>query len=332
MIKYVTIFLIFFGSLLTAHGQDIHQTDYRLNPLLLNPAKTGSYSGTGRVGLIYRDQFRPFIQEAFQTPAVFVDSPVMYGLKKNHWVGIGLLLYSDNAGALGYKTTGTHLSGAYHIGLNKEMDRVLTVGVQYGQVSKTIKDAEMAVFADELMDPSTLSPDQSFVDGFDVSYSDIGLGFMFTSPINDRSGFQLGGAVSHIAIPSKAKGLVYLRWNVHATYSYDVSSRFRVEPTIYYSAEKTTAVFSPQLNTSYQINPEKSFRLKSGVGYRSEDAIQFLIGASFNDWTIGIAYDLTVSAAAEATNNFGALEFGVNKIFKLYKEPQVDPIIFCPRF
>ena len=313
-------------------AQDLHQTDYRLNPLLINPAKSGSFYGTGRIGVVYRDQFRPFIQQAFQTPVLFVDSPIMTGLKPNHWIGIGMMLYSDKAGDLGYSTVGSHLSGAYHIGLDKDMYNVLTIGLRYGQVTKSVKDGMMAIFGDELADPALSSPDQTFVDNLSVSYSDLALGFMYTSTLNDRSGIQLGGSVDHLAVSSKAKGLVHFRLNAHATYSFDYTNRIRIEPTLYYYGEKSSSVFNPQLNTAYHLNPNKSLWLKAGLGYRSGDALQILLGAEFSDWTIGLAYDLTISEAAGPTNNIGAIEIGINKIIKIYKEPEVDPIIFCPRF
>ena len=313
-------------------SQDVHQTDYRLNPLLLNPAHTGAFYGTARIGVVYRDQFRPFIDKAFQTPSLFIDMPLIYGFKETHWVGVGVSLYSDEAGDIGYKTTGTNLSLAYHIGLDQDLNQVFTIGAQYGQVSKSISRGSEAIFADEIRDPSIASPDQTFVEGFETSYSDIGLGLSFKSKMGKRTQLQIGVGASHVAIPNKAKGLVNFRLNGSASLQYDVSKRTQIEPMLYYYQEKTTTVFMPQFHTSYQLNPEKDIRLKAGLGYRSGDAMQFMLGTSFRDWTVGLSYDLTMSAAAAATENFGGFEIGINKIIKIYKEPEVDPVILCPRF
>jgi len=317
---------------LMSHAQDIHFTDFRLHPLAINPAQTGAFHGTARIGAIYRDQYRPFISQAFQTSAFYVDSPIMYGLKENHWIGVGLSVFSDKAGDIGYKSVGTHLHGAYHLGLDKEMTSVITLGARYGQVMKSVTQGESAIFGDELADPNISSLDRAMIEDFSRSFSDVGLGLLFKAQLNDRSGIQLGVSLDHLIKSSKSRGLVNQRWNMHATYSYDVSSRFRVDPTLYYYQEQTTQIFVPQINTAYHVNPEKTLWLRGGIGYRTNDAIQFLLGATFNDWTVGLSYDLTISQAAEATDNFGALELGVNKILKLYKEPEVDPIILCPRF
>ena len=55
-IKTLLFFLtVFFCQDIVA--QDIHWTMYDMSPLTLNPANTGAYEGTFRIGGIYRDQY-----------------------------------------------------------------------------------------------------------------------------------------------------------------------------------------------------------------------------------------------------------------------------------
>ena len=69
-----------------------------------------------------------------------------------------------------------------------------------------------------------------------------------------------------------------------------------------------------------------------GLGFRVNDAVQFLTAYVYKDWQIGIAYDLTVSSASEFNNNNGAIEIGLKRIFNVYKKPDVKPAILCPKF
>ena len=42
---------------LTLQAQDVHFSQFYAAPLLVNPAQTGNFSGTARVGANYRDQW-----------------------------------------------------------------------------------------------------------------------------------------------------------------------------------------------------------------------------------------------------------------------------------
>ena len=75
---------------------------------------------------------------------------------------------------------------------------------------------------------------------------------------------------------------------------------------------------------------EKALQAKAGLGYRVGDAVQILLGANYNDWQFGLAYDLTTSGLTSTNNLRGGFELALSKIIKIYKEPDVPPVIFCP--
>jgi hypothetical protein len=95
------------------HAQDIHYTMFDMAPLEMNPAQTGFFAGTFRVGGIYRTQWAgmSIVQSqpplstgstnfsGFQTPSAFIDVP--FGIppkdkKKTmkSWAGVGVLFTS----------------------------------------------------------------------------------------------------------------------------------------------------------------------------------------------------------------------------------------------
>jgi gliding motility-associated-like protein len=95
-------------------GQDLHYSNYNFAPLYLNPAKTGDFLGTIRIGGIYREEARFFINNPFQTQNIHIDSPLSKGFSKNHWVGLGLNIYTDKAGDIAAANNGMMLSGAFY--------------------------------------------------------------------------------------------------------------------------------------------------------------------------------------------------------------------------
>ena len=60
--------------------------------------------------------------------------------------------------------------------------------------------------------------------------------------------------------------------------------------------------------------------------------MQVLVGFQKGDFRAGIGYDLTLSTLADANNRNGAVEIAANYIFRIYKQPEVDPAILCPKF
>ena len=138
-----------FGSL---SAQDIHFSLYNMSPLTLNPAHTGAFSGTIRIGGIYRDQWASFLGNQFVTPSFYIDSPIIRGFRDNDWVGVGMAIYSDEAGTSRLQTSATMFSAAYHLGLNKKGTSILTLGLQGGNVQRRVRFGEGTRFEDELPD------------------------------------------------------------------------------------------------------------------------------------------------------------------------------------
>ena len=125
---------LFFAGLASGNAQSVvHFSLYEMNPLYVNPAKSGDFLGTVRVGGLYREQWG---FSNVTTPFAFFDSPILNGFrkKKDDWVGIGAIFYKDVAGIGNLPTIGYYLSAAYHLDIgDKKTRRILTLGAQWGQ-------------------------------------------------------------------------------------------------------------------------------------------------------------------------------------------------------
>ena len=109
------------------HAQDIHFTLFDMSPLTLNPALSGAFEGTARLGGIYRAQsFDAVNVEQYETPSFYIDAPIIRGFRKQDWIGVGVAFYSDKAGRLGLETSGALLTASYHFALDQNRNNMLT--------------------------------------------------------------------------------------------------------------------------------------------------------------------------------------------------------------
>jgi len=333
-----SILLIALGLIMafSMSGQDIHFTNYGYSPLYLSAAKTGAFSGSYRIGANVRDQFSTFIEEPYQTLMAYADMPIAFGLKPHHWIGAGINVYADRAGDLNYENTGAHLSVAYHYSLDLKYKTVITLGLQFGMTKRNI-DSENYRSA-ETLNGNTADPDINLLDNFNPSIGDFNMGLALKRWTSKTSYLDLGVAVNHIAqtefsfTGSSIQNPVARRINAYVEYHIQPNKQLALKPIIVYSRMFNFQNLFGQFNMEYQPNRKSDTLIKGGLGYRTGDAIQFLAGMVYKGLDIGVAFDLTVSTAAEFNNRFGGIEIGLKKIIIANKKPKRIPVLLCPRY
>ena len=75
-----------------------------LDPLLFNPAYSGFFDGTGRFGIVYRNQWAS-VSKPFQTVSATAELNIMRSSRSMSGLNGGLWLTSDHAGTLEYGNT-----------------------------------------------------------------------------------------------------------------------------------------------------------------------------------------------------------------------------------
>ena len=98
-LKYIKTAVAALFLTTSAMAQDIHFSQFGLSPLTLNPALTGAYEGTFRIGGIYRNQWSGIVKSGgYTTPSIYLDAPIVRGFGKNDWLGAGLVVLQDKSG------------------------------------------------------------------------------------------------------------------------------------------------------------------------------------------------------------------------------------------
>lgn len=339
------ILVLSFGH---SQAQDIHFTLHKMVPLAFNPATTGGFYGSYRVSALYRDQYRSIAGNAgYKTSTFSVDVPVIKGFKKTDWVGVGIFFYSDKSGTGSLTQSAFKVSAAYHLALNKKGTSTLAIGYQTGSVQREIKDANKLIFEDQLLGqmsggelPQTMEQLEMEKKGF---LDHVG-GLKFTSKYNKTDEFYIGLSAGKFGKPDwslVAQGGAYQvdpRAYGEIGMSTVLSKKVRFSPSIIYQKIMGSAASSIVVQGMLDLNydPEKEIILKGGLGYRSGagigDAIQILLGADIKSIRVMLGYDINISSLTSASGTFGAFELAAQYIGKIYKRPNPDPIIFCPRF
>ena len=369
--KTILPMLLMFSFLLNVEAQDRHFTLFNFAPLVTNPAYTGAYEGTVRVGGLFRDQSLsiPGLNNVYVTQDFFVDAPLL-NVRKRDWIGVGVNFYNDKAGTfgLGYQTV--HGSIAYHLSLDKKNDNVLTLGISGGNVSRTIDgfrgdNAEytQAVF----VDPDTPIGTPFSVPEPSASFFDLGAGLLLKSKLNKATKIELGFSLQHITrnfVLGDTTGTrntysldglqgdnddftIPTLFVLHGKYNVDLTEVWSISPSFLFQQTGGQNEAVIQFLGGYKllkreikddgrkgrlIKDDEAPKIRFGLGYRLGDALQVLLGFEKGNFRAGIGYDLTLSTLADANSSNGGIEIAANYIFKIYKQPVVDPAILCPKF
>ncbi len=346
------LLLAFFGFISLAqpvYSQDIHFTQYNMSPMTLNPANVGRFEGTARIGGIYRNQWSSVINNPYSTPSVWVDAPIIRGLRRQDWIGVGLMLYQDRAGSAGLTHGAFKFGATYHFAFGQKGNTVLSVGGHYGGENRRI-DINRLQFSDGFNNQGEYVPALSMDNGRvlgSANYNDIDLGAVFSSKLGEAMDVQLGFSIYHFTRPNYSligsgsgpgpgpqQGFARLprRYVSHGRFNIALNKRLALSPTFLFQTMEGNDEIIVQGLAGYLFNEEKDITLRAGLGYRLGDAVNVLLGARIKDLTVGAAYDINVSNLSLVSNYRGGFEIAAHYIIKIYKPTVVKPKVLCPRF
>jgi len=368
LLPFILILVWLILNVTHSSSQDLFVSQFDFAPMMTNPAQTGDYFGTLRLGGTYRDQGFAVTKNRFNTPSFYIDAPVFDGFGEKDWIGVGGYIIQDRAGAGQLVTGEFQFSGAYHLSLSQNAFRYFTLGIQMGTYQRRFRRANNLRFGDglgagqqstDLARASTESrPRWSFAIGGmfrtkDANENEIRIGgkvgrlFRHDYSILQRGGGQGmqpgggspggpggGGGISGPGGigPGGAFTNIPLRYVGHASYDIGLNNGMVITPQAIFQLMDNFTETTIQVRSKIPVNEEKKISLLPGVGYRFGDAAQLLLGLEIKDLRVSLAYDMTTSALAQANSRTGALELAVMWIVKIEKEPEVQRRIFCPRY
>jgi type IX secretion system PorP/SprF family membrane protein len=182
----------------TLNAQDVFFAQMDKSPLLMNPANTGFFNGSNRLGVNYRNQWKS-ITTPFTTTAAFYDIQLLKQEKEDR-LGLGLVFFSDKSGDVDLGLTQVSLSMAYEKLLTKE--NLFMFGFQAGYAKRSfnfLKAKWDNQYVNNTYNPQILSGEAN--SNSDYSYIDYAAGLAWSFRPNDNLKSTTGLACFHLSGP-----------------------------------------------------------------------------------------------------------------------------------
>jgi type IX secretion system PorP/SprF family membrane protein len=331
------IFLILISLIVKGlQAQDIHFTQFNYVPLSINPAQTGHFEGSYRVGGLYRGQWFGGVKNGFQTPILYVDLPIS-GFRKQDWIGIGINGHRDAAGSSILTNTLIGLHAAYHVGLDKKQSKVFSIGFSAGFAQRNI-DKTSLKFQDAILSGGN-SADIPLINADNKSYTDFNFGVHFKNIISKSQVLNIGLSAEHFLSPSTnlistGIGEMPLRLNLYGSMAVALDkkqTKFIYPAVIFRTQSGSGSEIMAQAVGGLKLDPKKDMILKAGLGYRLGDAAQAILGIQMGDFKAGLAYDFTLNNL-RTSNTKDGFEIAVGYVGRVFKTPQPARVILCPKY
>ncbi len=318
------------------HAQDLHFSQYYNAPLNTSPALTGVFSGDIRMGANARQQWAS-VPVPYLTFSGYYDRKIYVPGLTNGLLGGGILFNYDKAGDGNLSWAQIGLAASYTQQIAET--HYLTGGAML-QLGQRAFDPTKLNFDDQyngdIFDP-TLASAESFPKT-SVAYTDLSAGINWLMISRDnRNEIVAGIAFYHLTQPAVGffddrSATLPMR---SAVYTHGVVQVAEKLDVVVHGAWQ---LLSPQreilagAGARYHllVTPLQIIALQAGLSYRLSDALIPHIELHYNDWMVGLSYDINTSPFQVATARRGGPEISLRYIITKVKPP--DAFKSCPVF
>lgn len=324
-ILYILSFLaLFFEGNLKA--QDIHFSQVNEVPLFLSPANTGFYNGYFRAIINYRNQWSA-MDKAFQTSALSIDGGLFKSKRRKAFLGMGLTIFRDQAGAAKLNTTNAMFNVSGLVKLSRRS--VLSAGVGFG-IAATNGDYSNLIYESQFngnsFDPSAATGEKVVYRQFTTYDLAAGLAYEYSTAISDQDhddvrSFKIAGGAYHLNKPEQNYGAgsqynLPIRWvlalNMHVDFE---DTKFSMAPAVVYQKQEkfyelmagTYVKYRSRVGTK-TTGKKTENAMGFGLFYRYNDALVPKLIYEAGDFAVGLSYDVNLSGYRTASRYKGGFE------------------------
>ena len=293
-------------------AQDIHFSQFDQAMLWQNSAQVGSFNGQFRFTANQRNQWRS-VTTPYQT---FGFSAEAKEFNAKQW-SFGLNAGSDVAGDSRFRTSQVQLHAAHT--LYKPNDSLeVRGGGSFGITSRGF-DPSALIYDSQWngmsFDP-TLSTNEIYATTARV-YPSIGLS-VFIQKQQNKFRWNAGYSLSNITRPKQSfkdnnAVVLDMRHAIQASARIPLNSQYEVEALSLFQLQGKMKELVLGSRAYYKLPSEKweNQRVFAGVHGRFRDAAWIELGAEYNEWRVGMSYDLNTSTLRPASTGRGGLEFSL---------------------
>lgn len=311
MSKLACLLAIFFFSS-RSNAQDIHFSQFDQAMLWQNSAQVGAFNGQFRFAANQRNQWRS-VTTPYQT---FGFSAEVKSIGSKLW-SFGLNAGSDVAGDSRFRTSQVHLHVAHKLySPNDSLE--IRGGGSFGFTSRGFDPSDL-VYDSQWngmnFDPS-LSNNEIYSTNA-LNYPSIALA-IYIQKQQKIIRWHLGYSLNNITRPKQSfkdnsAVILDMRHAIQASAVMPLNSIYTIEVLSLFQSQgkMKEMVLGPRMYYKLPSENWENQRLFAGVHGRFRDALWIELGAEYNEWRVGLSYDLNTSALRSASAGRGGLEFSI---------------------
>ena len=339
MVRAFKIFL--FGILLSqvVLAQDVHLTQYYFSPLNYNPAATGRFDGDYRIVGNYRSQWGAIMEDQFVTSAISYEQVFnILGQK----IAFGGVFLHDNSGLANLTQNKLQFSAGYTFDYKGHS---ITTGIQTGLLQKGINFNSLT-FPSQFDNVegefnNAIANGQNFPNTRDYSM-DLNFGLIWGKQLTDKLRPEVGISLMHINRPKETfladgSNRFKMRNIIDVQLVYSLNKKWDIVPTFLHMNQNRASEMLLGGLVKHNLEDNKydlsqifgGFSVRNGFN-RNYDAVAFIVGGKFQEFQLGISYDVNVSPLSSLTHYQGAFELSL-----IYIAKRTSSIIYnlpCDRY
>lgn len=294
-----------------------------LDPMLFNPAYSGFFDGTGRFGVVYRNQWAT-VSKPFQTLSATAEFSLMRSNRTMNGLSAGVCISTDHEGTLSYGSTSAVLVMSYFQSLDRNGNNILSAAVEAGggQIGFSTEGIEMD------------DPSEQF-GRTRASYPTLGAGVAWFWQVNDVLYTKAGVAMRNINEPD----ISYLgvsdvrlarRLTAYARAEWRAAPQWGVLPVLGFQQQGNfrELVYGCDARWYLRESQRDYLAFSAGLLGRLGDAMAVNMAVLWRNWIFAFSYDANLSKLAAASHTIGAFELGV--VYMIRKKDHRTSALPCP--
>lgn len=326
------LFIIIFSAI-RLNGQDIHFSQFYLNPVTLTPAVTALSEGDMRAACLYRSQWQR-VPVAYETNSGSFDFTAARA--GGSTLRLGLQLQQDRAGDGGLEWLQAGITAA--VGQQISPEHRLGAGFGVSLVQRRVNIDGLTFqnqWGGDSFDPS-LPGKESFPAASRVSPSmTAGLCWQYDAEYS-RNSFVAGAGLSHLNRPDvgfeaggnrlPARTDIYFQGFMQTGAVNDI--------VLFGAWQQMAAAREILIGAGYRhiltTGTANNTAVQLAIAHRLNDALIPSIQIDRNNWTLGISYDFNISSFNTATSGRGGMEIAL--VWNRIPVPLLKNSKTCPVF
>lgn len=301
-------------------AQDIHFSQFNATPTYLNPANSGLFDGDYRIMGTYRNQYKN-ITVGYNSINMGIDT--RFKIKKQ-LIGVGLLINTDKAGDSRYGGNRLAIALSYIKQITKDSTQFIAFGFQPGIASRGLNSN--ALTFDTQYDGDVYNQQQASGESFDKTnfmFLDMALGITWYMKKSKRNSAIVGIGYQHFSKLKKTfitgnSVTLSSALNLHGSVTKQLNSTLDIIPEVLYSHQNkfNEVVAGARLKYWLGSNGVSDRAIYAGLYYRVADAFITSVAMDYNNFTVGLSYDFTLSPLKTANRVRGGTEVSIIYIFR----------------